>query len=238
MLMSALSPKARDVVRAGRALNRPTAADQQRIQGALSERLGIGLSFIEPSPPVVRPQRQVLTGALMGAGVIGAVLFAAQPGPVAPSLPLPSLKMRAPVPTAAAAPLRPDAQAPASTPRARAPIATALARAPTAPAVASVTAAPVARATDRLGEEVALLTRATSSLHTGRPGQALEMLEEHRRRFPDGVLSEERHAARAEALCALARRGEGMAELSGVRSQSATAEHARQFCAAGSTRER
>lgn len=48
------------------------------------------------------------------------------------------------------------------------------------------------------------------------------------------MLSEERRAATAQALCALDRRREGLAELAGVRSQSATAAHARQVCADGS----
>ena len=54
---------------------------------------------------------------------------------------------------------------------------------------------------DRLAQEVALLSRATSALRSGRPADALTALNEHQSQFPKGVLAEERRAARAQALC-------------------------------------
>jgi hypothetical protein len=64
---------------------------------------------------------------------------------------------------------------------------------------------PAKRATDRLAQEVAILSRATSELHAGRPANALKAIDEHARKFPNGLLVEERRAARTQALCALGR---------------------------------
>jgi len=70
-----------------------------------------------------------------------------------------------------------------------------------------------ARARDGLAEEVALLSRAETELHAGRPAKALVALAEHQRKFPRGALAEERTAARIQALCALGRNDEANAQL-------------------------
>lgn len=62
-----------------------------------------------------------------------------------------------------------------------------------------------------LEAETSLVSRAISALHAGDPGAALRFLDEHRQRFPDGVLSEERDTERVAALCALGRTSEGRA---------------------------
>jgi hypothetical protein len=56
-----------------------------------------------------------------------------------------------------------------------------------------------------LSDEVAILTRAETELHGGRAESALRLLNEHERRFRNGILAEERTAARIQALCALGR---------------------------------
>lgn len=53
-------------------------------------------------------------------------------------------------------------------------------------------------------EEMLLLRRATQAL-TGAPAQALAMTDEHRRRFPDGVMDQERELIAIRALVALGR---------------------------------
>jgi hypothetical protein len=83
---------------------------------------------------------------------------------------------------------------------------------------------------DRLAQEVPLLVRATSALSAGRPGDALKALNEHQRRFPHGILSEERRAAKAQALCSLGRLNEGRAELAHLASPSLAAGRAKQTC--------
>jgi hypothetical protein len=100
------------------------------------------------------------------------------------------------------------------------------------PAVVSAKPAlPSARsAPDSLAQEVALLSRATSALHRGNPAEALQVLNEHLRKFPNGLLGEERRAAKAQALCALGRKSEGRSELAHLAPQSPAAAHARQVC--------
>jgi hypothetical protein len=93
----------------------------------------------------------------------------------------------------------------------------------------------VPRGRDGLGEEVALLSRAETELHAGRPAKALLALAEHQRKFPRGALAEERTAARIQALCALGRSDEANAQLrqlSHISPNSALEERARQACRA------
>jgi hypothetical protein len=90
--------------------------------------------------------------------------------------------------------------------------------APTAapqPASSAALALPSApRRSDRLAEEVAILSQAAKDLRAGRAADALSALNEHQRKFPGGLLTQERRAARAEALCSLGRLGEAQSELS------------------------
>ncbi len=78
-----------------------------------------------------------------------------------------------------------------------------------APSVASPSPAPSAAAT--LSEEAGLLQRAERALAGNQPNAALSALAEHERRFPAGVLHEERQAARVLALCELGRTAEARA---------------------------
>jgi hypothetical protein len=96
---------------------------------------------------------------------------------------------------------------------------------PPAPAAASGH-----RPQDRLAAEVALLSRATRDLRAGRPAEALKALDEYRRKFPKGLLSEEQRAARAQTLCALGRFDEATEKLAGLAPQSPLAVQAKQFC--------
>jgi hypothetical protein len=88
---------------------------------------------------------------------------------------------------------------------------------------------------DRLAQEVAILSRAASSLEAGRAADALRAVDEHQRKFPNGVLKEERYAARVQALCALGRRDEAaseLARLSRLAPDSPQVARARHACAA------
>lgn len=64
---------------------------------------------------------------------------------------------------------------------------------------------------DDLAEENRLLGQARRALIDERPERALARLGEHERRFPHGVLTEERQALRAVALCEAERSVEGKA---------------------------
>ncbi len=61
-------------------------------------------------------------------------------------------------------------------------------------------------------QELALIQRATRALHRRAPARALGVLGEHARRFPSGVLAEERRALRVLSLCELGRTSEGVRE--------------------------
>jgi hypothetical protein len=91
------------------------------------------------------------------------------------------------------------------------------------------------RAGDALAREVALLSRASSELHAARPAAALQALNEHARRFPAGVLAQERAAARARALCELGRTSEAQVELAKLTPGSPHAARAAQACASASS---
>jgi hypothetical protein len=54
-----------------------------------------------------------------------------------------------------------------------------------------------------LAEELSLLTAAQHAARRARPRAALAWLDKHARRFPEGVMAEERAAERVAALCAL-----------------------------------
>jgi hypothetical protein len=98
----------------------------------------------------------------------------------------------------------------------------------TAPAPMASAPAAARRSSDRLAEEVALLSRATSALNAGRVAEALGALDEHQRKFPGGALTEERRGARAQALCALGRRSEAQAELERLARSSPGSPHLQQ----------
>ncbi len=61
-------------------------------------------------------------------------------------------------------------------------------------------------AVDPLTAELSLVRRARRATREGRGHAALELLDEHRRRYPDGQLTDERRLARLDALCAVGRR--------------------------------
>lgn len=65
---------------------------------------------------------------------------------------------------------------------------------------------------DDLAEEAVLVLDARRALEGGHPEAALALLDEHRRRFPAGVLAEERDAIRIHAHCAAGRHGPAHAQ--------------------------
>jgi hypothetical protein len=60
-----------------------------------------------------------------------------------------------------------------------------------------------------LAEELALIRGAQDARERGEPGHALSLLRRHRRRFPSGLMAEEREAERVQSLCALGRVAQG-----------------------------
>jgi hypothetical protein len=213
-------------LRSGRELDRPTDVDRERVESALRERLGAALLLAEGSKaaPALRPRWPFVTSLVVGAGLAGGAVYLAtqhQPATVAATHAVATAVIAtssASPPTSAPEPPPADAPKPAA-------------------AVASDRPAPARPAEDRLAQEVALLARATSSLHSNRPADALKVLDEYQRRFPKGLLTEERRAARAQALCALGRPSEAKAELARLAPKSLAAARAKQVCDARSANE-
>jgi len=103
---------------------------------------------------------------------------------------------------------------------------------PTAERVEMVPAA-AHRTRDNLAAEVELLSRAETALHNGKPGAALQVLNEHARKFSNGLLKEERIAARVQALCALGYRSEADAQMALLSPKSLHGDRVRAACNAG-----
>jgi hypothetical protein len=232
MLMSALSSKARAVVEEARAEMRPPAGERERLEALLDAHLG-ATPADAPSPahhaPALPPHAgawRLVTSLTVGVALVGGVAFLAlRPNVSQNSTPAP-VSVPAQTPRSAPA-IAGQTAAPAVEPHA-APLPEPL------PAKAPAEPAPAQRSQDRLAQEVALLSRATSDLRAGRAGAALKSLDEHQRKFPNGMLTVERRAVRAQALCTLKRVSEGRAELSLLAPQSPAAGRAKQLCDAAS----
>lgn len=240
--MPDLSPEAQALVRTGRRAYRPSEADRERVLEALRGRFGdaVALGAAAPRSSVASGPVKAIRGVLSHWKTVGVAAFAG--GSVLLALrmeyghvsSLPRAPVAATVVTTAASDLLPsntDAPPEVSTRTAEAPAPPANEAKP-APIV-EARPVPARRAHDGLSDEIAILSRAETELHGGRPESALKALDEHERRFPNGVLTEERTAARIQALCALGRTAEAdaqFARLARISPHSAHEERARQAC--------
>jgi hypothetical protein len=222
--MAPLSPKGRELIRAGRGALRPTAADRERIEAALRNKLGA------EALPLASPQalRLLRTGWPFVHGAVatlclvgGALLFAPDAQVKPPTAPVMQASAQRSLPVEARSPRNDPADKLADP-------SDDLARSLSAPGGSPH--AGLHPRSDRLAQEVALLSRATSALRTGRADEALRVLAVHQQRFAGGVLKEERLAAKAQALCLLGRVREGRAELSRLAPELPTAGRARDVC--------
>jgi len=211
--MTQLSPEARRLVQLARAQDEPSPAALNRIERVLAARIarGIGATaagalWAQSASGVVLGTSKVV-GIAMLTGAVSAVGYWA----------LPSL---APTPTAASA-ASPKVREVTSSPASNAwreqnavsSAATVIDNS-TAPMVAScphVAPRPVAALSnatpsapevpDTLREETAELRRAQQALRSGNSELALKLLSQQDQTFRNGVLQQERSAARALALC-------------------------------------
>ena len=235
--MSELGPEANELLEAGRQAFRPTAADRTRVLGALRGAATVttgvaaltvskwawaaGLRQAWQAASLVRVAVVVAPVAAGGAYLWQVATTEAVPAPRA--VPSPAIVASA-APQPAVVSTAPTAEAlepppPSSEPDER--------RA--APAKSSG----AARNESQVRQEVALLSKAQAELSRGRPQQALAALGEHAQLFPRGVLTEERMATRARALCALGRKSEAQSELQRVERLNASSAYlirAREAC--------
>jgi hypothetical protein len=218
-----LSPEAVELVRAAKQAYRPSDVDRARVLDALRARLGetvvMGDGILQSAMGARGFWSRVSALAVVGLAVVVGVLWLAWRTEPASSMPLPraesSVAGRAALPPwvarAAGVPSEPVQESVA--PPARQPN-------PARPA-------PSRRVRDELSEEVAILSRAETDLYGGRPQRALLALDEHERKFGNGVLAEERTAARIQALCALGRTAEADSELARLARISPNSPHAK-----------
>lgn len=220
--MSNLSPEAKALFHAGRAALRPTNADRERITLALRARIADVQLASDPHTGAVPPApaastigwpaiSAIVAGFLVAGGGLWYALGSDTAAPV--------------VTTASAPPVAPVAPAPA---KADAPEVS-----PLPPAEAPAPSSAARRPSDRLAEEVAILSRAETELHAGHYTSALRVLDEHERKFPRGTLAQERLAARIRALCGLGRTADADAALARLSRSSVHVGPARAACAAG-----
>ncbi len=210
--MSDLSPKLGEFVAACKRSSRPTEADMQRVRAALQLRLGAAVMASQPA--AASDTARLLFGKVSAIGLAGLMVLGslwfftarARQAASSESNAAPSAAATIQADTASA----PSATSPSAT-GSTSPEAGKIAAVPR-PTLGNVEARP-RPVRDRLEEELALLSKAETALHSGNAAVALEVLNEHERKFPHGQLVEERIAARIRALCALGRKTEADALL-------------------------
>lgn len=224
--MKELGPSAKQLIESGKSSMDPTSADEARVLDALRVRIAAGGS--EPGqpgpatspPPAPAPLWPMISAGVVGAGLLtGALLWGLSERPAPPPAGPPPTERPSPA-APADQPSKTDLAAPTPAPT------------PT-PAAENDggSAAPQQKArSNRLAEEVALLSRATTALHAGRAEEALRVATEHQQKFPGGLLSEERIAVRAQALCMLGRTAEAKRDLARLSPSSPQGARARQRC--------
>lgn len=247
--MSDLSEGGKALVQAGRRADRPSDADRKRVLLALQARLGDAAllaagAAASPAPHAARGAASAMRSKLIKWGWVGPTVLVAGAAWFAPSLGHKSVKPAATpsvsVASVASTPNTPVVPAPVdNAPELPAAVAPSTPLGSARPVAPEAGTRPVdaqkgtARSRDSLAEEVALLSRAETELHAGRPAKALVALAEHQRKFPRGALAEERTAARIQALCALGRSDEANAQLRQllhISPNSALEERSRQAC--------
>jgi hypothetical protein len=203
-----LSPEAQELVSAVKRAYQPSDGDRVRVLEALRGRLGdaavLGDAVAQSSAAARRFWSPAAKLTAAGLAVLGGALWLAlRAGPGSSVAPPPPAES----PVAAPMPPPPAVAAPASVPSESPP------ESAEPPATPPSVARPARRVRDALAEEVAIMSRAETDLHGGKPESALKALDEHERKFGNGVLAEERTAARVQALCALGRTADADAQL-------------------------
>jgi hypothetical protein len=229
--MSNLSPQLKELVLVAKSAARPTQAEAARVLQALRARLGDAavLSNAPSQPAKASASTAVALGkvaalSMAGLALLGGLLFIA-------SRRRPAVPGHSHVVPSAATQISAKAGQASS---ASTPTVVSQQEAELVPTANSdrtdVRASATRHARDSLSEEVAILSRAATELHSGRPEKALKLLDERERRFKVGILAEERVAARVQALCALGRNAEADAQLSQLSPKSVQGDRARRAC--------
>lgn len=235
--MSNLSPNLEQLVRASKNAGLPSDADAARLFEALRVRIGdavlTGAGSTQPTATSMASSSGFALGraALVSIGsvaLLGGVLtaLALHPKQVSSTQDVPRASA---VDGALAAPsVVPPSEGLATSPEETQAAAVAVSSAEADKSEAR--AVPSVRAKDKLAEEVALLARAEKALRGGNPSLALDVLNEHERKFGKGILAEERIATRIQALCALGRQTEANAQLAQLSPKSLHGDQSPNAC--------
>jgi hypothetical protein len=217
--MDELSPESRELIELARPGEEPTGADRERVHTALAARIAAaavaGASVTAGTTAGAKAAGMGAASLFKIAGLV-AVVAGVGAGAVAVhrSVTEPAPSVTAPAIVGTAAPID-TAKTPASAQGGGAadePEPTESAgdgKEPAESAEASRgtgypdTGVPSARASapSTLEEETALLRKAQRAMRDGDPERALDLLDEHDEQYANGVLREERQAARVIALC-------------------------------------
>jgi len=234
--MSGLSSELREFVQVSRSALRPTEADSARILEALRAQLGD--AAVAGAQTVQAAVTSASTGFLFGKGSLLSLVGLAMLGGIwffAAHNPRAALRETSAVSSAATTASDSIALAPSLTSSSASPSPEPAAR--EVAAVANLSSdgdqshpAASHHVHDRLAEEVAIIARAETALRSGRPAVALDVLNEHERKFGNGLLAEERIAARAQALCALGRTAEAQAQLTQLSPNSLHGQPSQKAC--------
>ena len=198
--MSELGPDTRALLDAARDAHDPSLDDRSRIRGKIATR--IGAAAFATTAALTASSSTARAAAKLGIGVVvgGALLIVGawwrsghEPSPPPP---VQTHAIAAPAPSPppvvdldpAPVPVESLASIPQPTTEKRA-----------LPAPSPVT---TEKAQSTLDAELTLLRDAKKALNDGDSSRALSILDEHQRKFPDGILAEERASTRVLALCA------------------------------------
>jgi hypothetical protein len=196
--MSDLSPDTRALLDAARDAHDPSVGDRARVRGKIATR--IGAAAFGTTVAVTATSSTARAAAKVGIGVVvgGALLVvgmwwrsghepSAPPPPAANPIVAAPAVTTAPVVDLDPAPVPVESLAPA-------PSNTVEKKLPSL--------APTDNVQSTLDAELALLRDAKKSLNDGDAAHSLALLDEHQRKFPNGILVEERASTRIYALCA------------------------------------
>jgi hypothetical protein len=235
MLTDSTSPAAAVLVRAGRSALQPTGTDRDRIASALRVRLDAASAELEPALWIAMARG--LAGPTVAAVVVGLTvggLFVAssfQDREVTGPTSRPATTADSPLPLAQLPPA-PPAVTPASPSELQPAVPAPAPSVARLPRVEQAGARGPQPASDRLAEEVEIMSRAQQELHAGRFAASLRVLEEHAQKFAQGILAPERRATRIQALCGLGRSAEADVEIGNLGQGSLHERRVREACSA------
>jgi hypothetical protein len=221
--MTGLGPDSNALLEAARNGDEPTHADRDRVRAAIELRLALGAgaglgaataakSAAAAAPAGLLAKAMVTAGIVCAVGVITWRVARTPPRDAAHTMslatPIAPAPIEAPAHVTEALNGAPDVPAPApSISGQRRGLLSSAQALPIQGAVAAPSTRSVA-ATGDVAAEVRLLDQAHTAMRAGDAERALDLLEDHGRRYPRGALGEERDAARIAALCALGRTAE------------------------------